>query len=214
MAWLFYKIFCIRQFIGTNGSTFCSTLGHKKAALAPRTKCAQAWQNSATAPNTVVQSRKTANGVSSARNLVLLSSIILIMFGEIAAGMEEHNYKKVTQRAAEFSYTYDASERTVSDLAAGFTNTVIVQFHGCNAEDTCIATAYVALSPNTTIVFFGRKRSPIGFFLEDGGVGYWVKGPKGETLTAAVVPTEEGSVLLQIKRDVLGGALRVHEENR
>jgi hypothetical protein len=143
---------------------------------------------------------------------VLLSPIILIIFGEFAAGSEQHNYKKVTQREAEFSYTYEASGRTVSDLAAGFTNTVVVQFHGCNAEDTCTALAYVASSPNTTIVFFGRKKSTIGYFLEDGGIGYWVKGPKGETLTAAVVPTEEGSVLLQIKRDALSGTLRVSEK--
>ena len=74
--------------------------------------------------------------------------------------------------------------------------------------------ANVASSPNTTIVFFGRKPSLIGFFLKDGGIGYWVKGPKGETLTAAVVPTEEGSVVLQIKRDALGGALRVSKEKR
>ena len=184
------------------------------AALAIRTKCGRALQDFTTAPSTLAQSRKTANGVSLAWNLVLLSSIILIIFGEFAKGTERHNYKQVTQHAAEFSYTYEASEETISDLSAGFTDTVVVQFHGCNADDTCTAIAYVASSPNTTIVFFGRKRSAIGFFLKDGGIGYWVKGPKGETLTAAVAPTEEGSVLLQIKRDVLGGALRVHEENR
>jgi hypothetical protein len=184
------------------------------AVLVPRTKCVQAWRNFGTASNTLVQSRKAANGVSCAWTLALLSSIILIIFGAFAEGAEHHNYKKVVQRGAEFSYTYEASERTVSDLAAGFTNTVVVQFHGCNAEDTCTAMAYVASSPNTTIVFFGRKRNVIGYFLKDGGVGYWVKGPKGETLTAAVAPTEEGSVLLQIKRDVLGGVLRVSEEKR
>jgi hypothetical protein len=207
-------VFSHPQFIRTDVSIFCSAFGHKMAALAPSAKCAQAWRNFAKASNTLAQCRKTANGVSRTWNLVRLSSIILVIFGEFAEATEQHNYKKVTQLAAEFSYTYEASERTVSDSAAGFTNTVVVQFHGCDAEDTCTAIAHVASSPNTTIVFFGRKRSAIGFFLKDGGIGYWVKGPKGETLTAAVVPTEEGSVLLQIKRDALGGALRVSEEKR
>jgi hypothetical protein len=179
------------------------------AALTPKTECAQAWQNSSSAPDILAQSRETANGVSRAGNLLLLSSVILVIFNGFAAGAEQHYYKEVDQRAAAFSYTYEASERTVSDLAAGFTNSVIVQFQGCNAEDTCTAIAHITSSPNTTIVFFGRKRSAIGFFLKDGGIGYWVKGPKGETLTTAVVPSEEGSVLLQIKRDVLNGALRV-----
>ena len=175
------------------------------AALTPKTECASKRGDSSSAIWILRPvCRETANGVSRAGNLLLLSSVILVIFNGFAAGAEQHYYKEVDQRAAAFSYTYEASERTVSDLAAGFTNTVVVQFHGCNAEDTCTAMAYVASSPNATIVFFGRKRNIIGYFLKDGGVGYWVKGPKGETLTAAVVPSEEGSVLLQTQAaDVL-----------
>jgi hypothetical protein len=182
------------------------------AALTPRTKCAQAWQKFATAFNILAQNRKAANEISRAWSLLLLSSVILIIFNRFAVGAEQHHYKEVKQHAAEFSYTYEAPGSTVSDLAAGLTNIVIVQFLGCNAEDTCTAIAHVASSPNTTIVFFGRKRSAIGLFLKDGGIGYLVKGPKGEMLTMAVVPTEEGSVLLQIKRDALKGALRASEK--
>jgi hypothetical protein len=46
-------------------------------------------------------------------------------------------------------------------------------------------------------------------FLDTDAVGYVVKGPRAEQLASAVVPTETGSVLLQIKQDALGGKLRV-----
>ena len=142
-------------------------------------------------------------------NLLKASLVVLILCGGPAIGAEQHNYKTVRALAGTVFYTYEASTVTASDLAAGLTGTVIVLFRGCKAESTCAAVANAASSSNTTVVLFSRKNGVIGFFLATDAVGYVVKGPRGEQLAYAVVPTEAGSILLQIKQDALGDKLRV-----
>jgi hypothetical protein len=142
-------------------------------------------------------------------NFLKASLVILILCGGSAIGAEQHNYKTVRVLAGTSFYTYEASKVTASDLSAGLTGTVIVQFRGCKAENICAAVANAASSSNKTIVLFSRKNGVIGFFLAADAVGYVVKGPGGGQVAYAVVPTEVGSVLLQIKQDALGGKLRV-----
>lgn len=142
-------------------------------------------------------------------NFLKASLVVLILCGGSVIGAEQHNYKTVRALAGTIFYTYEASKVTASDLAAGLTGTVIVQFRGCKAENTCAAVANAASSSNTTVVLFSRKNGVFGFFLAVDAVGYVVKGPGGEQVEYAVVPTEVGSVLLQIKQDALGGKLRL-----
>jgi hypothetical protein len=142
------------------------------------------------------------------RRVAKASSAVLILCSGSLIGAKQHNYKAMTEEAGGAAYTYTASKWTASDLAAGLTGTVIVKFRGCNTEDTCAAIASLVSSPNTTIVLFSRKNGVIGLFLSTDAVGYVVKGPTGEQRASAVVPTEAGSVLLQIKQDALGFKLQ------
>jgi hypothetical protein len=143
------------------------------------------------------------------RNILKASSVVLILCGGSVIGAEQHNYKTMREIAGAVFYTYEASKVTASDLAAGLTGTVTVQFRGCNVENNCAAIASTASSINTTVVLLSLKNGVIGFFLDTDAVGYVVKGPAGEQLAYAVVPTEVESMLLQIKQDALGGKLRV-----
>ena len=142
------------------------------------------------------------------RNLLKVLLAILVLCGASANGTEQHNYKTMTEEAGVATYAYTASNLTGSDLAAGLIGTVIVRFRGCSVEDTCAAVASLASSRNTTTILFSRQNGVIGLLLNNDAVGYVVKGPDGAQLAYAVVPTEAGSVLLQIKQDALGGKLR------
>lgn len=153
--------------------------------------------------------RATASSMKRTRNFLKVLLAILVLCDASANGTEYHNYKTMTEEGGGVAtYAYTASILTGSDLAAGLIGTVIVRFRGCSVEDTCAAVASLASSRNTTTILFSRQNGVIGLLLNNDAVGYVVKGPDGAQLAYAVVPTEAGSVLLQIKQDALGGKLR------